>query len=96
MIGDILTTFMAWAAEALRQITMGPYQEEPEDQDRRSMGRLRQTRGEFDNYVIPGSEHWQQSKFEAWPGDWGYACSHGGDPPGPLDWVCYADRYLLP
>ena len=43
MIGDILTTFMAWAAEALRQITMGPYQEEPEDQDRRSMGRLRQT-----------------------------------------------------
>ena len=49
-----------------------------------------------DNYVIPGSEHWQQSKFEAWPGDWGYECSHGGDPPGPLDCVCYADSYLLP
>ena len=31
VIGDILTTFMAWAAEALRQITMGPHQDEPED-----------------------------------------------------------------
>ena len=46
------------------------------------MRRLRQTRWEFDNYVIPGSEHRQQSKFEAWPGDWGYEYSHGGDPLG--------------
>ena len=55
-----------------------------------------QTRGEFDNFVIPNSEHWQQSKFEAWAGNWGYECEHEGDPPGPLNWVCYADRYPLP
>ena len=55
-----------------------------------------QTRGEFDNFVIPNSEHWQQSKFEAWAGNWGYECEHEGDPPWPLNWVCYADRYPLP